>query len=207
MTFLPLLLAAGLTGPAHAGDDGIGIRLKVNTDLFQVQSGTPVVNDEAQDDQNTKITTVGLMQSRPRFEVTYGVIPNLEVGAIVGYSTQKTTTGNEVSDPNTDTRLGLTAAYNVNISDGMRFYAQPMFIHEKLVNAKGSDGESSTKLNVYGANLGLRIRLVKGATFDPSFEYLMGSAKAYDKDGELVSEDVSMKVSSYGLKAGISVRF
>ena len=208
MTILPLLVAAGLSTSAQAGDDGVGIRLKVNSDLFQVRTTEAYYDGEAVENSDTKTTTMGLYNGLPRFEASYIITPNIEAGLIVGYSSTKPEAAGEEGDQTTFSRLGVHAAYNLKLGDCLRGYVQPMLIMGNVTTGKGEDYQSSLKSTMYGADLGLRIRLVKGATFDPGFEFLTGSAKVVDKDGEPVPDDnASTKMSQYGLKAGISVKF
>lgn len=208
MTILPLIVAASLSQTAEAKDDGVGIRLKVNSDLFQIQSAQAVNDSGDIDGANGKSTTIGLFQGTPRFEATYVINPNIEAGLIVGMANVKSESDGDFSGHSTTRRIGVTAAYNAKISDGLRFYAQPLLISGKADN-KDEDGESTGYISslTYGANLGLRVRLVKGATFDPGVEFLTGNGKSFDKDGEQQPKDTMMKYTSYGLKAGISVKF
>jgi len=210
MTLLPLLVAAGLSQTASAGDD-VGIRLKVNSDLFNVSTAQGVDADGDIEGATGKNTTMGLFQSTPRFEATYVINPNIEAGLVLGFANAKAVTGDDddFSSHSTTRRVGITGSYNFKLSDGLRGYVQPLVISGKVTN-KDEDGEMTSGLSslTYGANLGMRIRLVKGATFDPAFEYMMGNGKALDDKGEQTpDEDTMAKYSSYGLKAGISVKF
>lgn len=208
MTLLPLLVAAGLSQPAVAAD-GVGIRLKVNSDLFQVQSVQGVNADGDIDDATGKSTTMGFFQGTPRFEATYIITPNIEAGVILSVANTTSEAAGDFSGHSTTRRLGVTAAYNLKLSDGLRGYVQPMLISGKSTD-KDEDGESlgGASSLTYGANLGVRIKLIKGATFDPAFEYMMGNGKALDDEGEQVpDEDTMLKYSSYGLKAGLSIKF
>jgi len=205
MTLLPLLVAVGLSTPAQAGGDGVGIRLKVNSDLFQVSSSEVYYDGEAIDDSDLKTTTFGLYNVLPRFEASYLFTPNIEAGLILGYSNISTDVDD--SAPTTSSQLGIHAAYNLKLGDGLRGYIQPMLIMGNQTSNKGEDTQSAVKATMYGADLGLRIKLIKGATFDPSFEFLTGSAKQFDADGENVDEKAMMKMSQYGLKGGISIKF
>ena len=207
MTLLPLLVAAGLSTSAQAGD-GAGIRLKVNSDLFQIQN-VSLVDKEGEEIENSdsKVTTMGLFQGTPRLEATYVINPNIEAGIVLGYSNASNESAGEAMGSDSVRRIGLTGSYNFKLSDGLRGYAQPLLISGKALS-KDADGETlggATSLT-YGLNAGLRVRLIKGATFDPGFEYMMGSGKALDDQGEAI-EDGSAKYSSFGLKAGISVKF
>jgi hypothetical protein len=207
MTLLPLLVAAGMSQPAIAGD-GVGLRLKVNSDLFQVQNLQAVDKDgEDIDNATGKTTTMGLFQGTPRFEATYVITPNIEAGLILGFANASAESDGDWTSTETTRRIGVTGSYNFKLADGLRGYAQPMLISGKAT-AKDEDGETlgGTSSLTYGLNLGLRVKLVKGATFDPGFEYLMGSGNQFDADGEAV-EDVTAQYSSFGLKAGISVKF
>ncbi len=210
MTLLPLLVAAGLSQTAVAGkDDGVGIRLKVNSDLFQVQTGKGVNAEGDIDGAEGKSTNIGLFQATPRFEATYAINPNIEAGLVLGYGSNKSESDGDFSGHSVTRRIGITGAYSFKLSDGVRGYAQPLVISGKS-NSKDKDGESTGYITslTYGVNLGARIRLVKGATFDPAFEFMTGNGKSFDKDGKQTpDEDTMMKYTSYGLKAGISVKF
>lgn len=207
MTLLPLLVAAGLSQTAAAADDGVGIRLKLNTPLYNVTNATPVVGDNEGD--TLKTTTMGLFNSNSRFEGTYLINSNIEVGVIAGLGSTNTSVDGDVQIRGSNRMLGLTGAYNFKIADGLRGYAQPM-VFSARTNALDTDGELQGygRGLVYGANAGLRIRLIKGATLDPSLEYLMGNGKAFDKDGEQTpDEDTFVKLSSFGLNLGLSIKF
>jgi len=192
---------------AIAGD-GVNLRLKVNSDLFQVQN-IQAVDEDGEDIKtaNGKTTTMGLFQGTPRFEATYVITPNIEAGLILGFANASSEADGEWDSTETTRRVGLTGSYNFKLADGLRGYAQPMLISGKTTS-KDEDGESLGGISslTYGLNLGLRVKLVKGATFDPGFEYLMGSGNQFDDKGEAV-EEVTANYSSFGLKAGISVKF
>jgi len=207
MTILPLILAAGMSQTATAGD-GVGIRLKVNTDLFNVASSQAVYDEEEVDDGDAKATTLSFFGSAPRFEATYIITPNIEAGLVLGYNDVKMEAAGDFASQASSRNVGLSFAYNLKLTDGLRGYVQPLLISSKMT-AKDEDGESLGHMSSlwYGADLGLRIKLVKGATFDPSFEYLAGNTKMFDEDGENVDEKALLKNGSYGLKAGISVKF
>jgi hypothetical protein len=208
MTILSLLVVAGLSTSAQAAD-GPNVRLKVNTDLFQVQNMSLLdVDGEAIDDTDSKTTTLGFFQSAPRFEATYIITPNIEAGIILGYSNVSSEAGGEALGSQTGRRIGLTGSYNFKLGDGLRGYAQPILVSGKglMKDAEGETLGGMSSLS-YGLNAGLRVRLVKGATFDPGFEYMMGNAKTLDEDGEVFEDAGSMKFSNFGLKAGISVAF
>jgi hypothetical protein len=211
MTILSLLVVAGLSTSAQAGD-GPSVRLKVNSDLFQIQNMSMLDADgEAVDDSgdsDSKTTTVGFFQGAPRFEATYIITPNIEAGIILGYSNVASEIGGEATGSQTGRRIGLTGSYNFKLGDGLRGYAQPVLVSGKGL-MKDDEGETLGGMSSlsYGLNAGLRVRLVKGATFDPGFEYMMGNVKTLDDAGEVVEDAGSMKVSNFGLKAGISVAF
>ncbi len=207
MTLLPLILAAGMSQTATAGD-GVGIRLKVNTDLFNVANAQAVYQEEDVENGDAKATTLSFFGGAPRFEATYIITPNIEAGLVLGYSDVKNEAAGDFVAQATNRDVGLSFAYNLKLSDGLRGYVQPLLISSKAT-AKDEDGESLGHLSTlqYGADLGLRIKLVKGATFDPCFEYLAGNTKMFDDAGENVDEDALVKLSSFGLKAGISVKF
>ena len=226
MTLLPLIVAAGMSQTATAGD-GVGIRLKVNTDLFNVASTKPAgaesdseeaeEGDEAADAAaaavatatipETRATTIGFFQSMPRFEATYIITPNIEAGLVFGYAINYGEVDGLWATTETHRNVGVTFAYNLKLSDGLRGYVQPLFILGKA-GMKDYEGESLGHMSTmqYGGDLGLRIKLVKGATFDPSFEYLAGSVKTFDAAGT-ENEAFALKTGAYGLKAGISVKF
>jgi len=209
MTLLPLLVAAGLSQTAVAGDDGVGIRLKVNSDLFQVENYQGVNADGDIENSDGKDTTFGLFQGTPRFEATYVITPAIEAGLVLGYANAKSEVAGDFSGNTVTSRIGVTGSYNFKLSDGLRGYAQPLVIMGKATG-KDEDGENLGSISslTYGLNAGMRIRLVKGATFDPGLEYLMGNGKILDEDGEqMPDEDTMVKYSSFGLKAGISVKF
>jgi hypothetical protein len=192
---------------ATAGD-GVGIRLKVNTDLFNVANSQLVYEEEDVDDGDAKTTTMSFFGGAPRFEATYIITPNIEAGLVLGYADMKMEAAGDFMGQATARNVGLSFAYNMKLSDGLRGYVQPLLISSKMTT-KDEDGESLGHMTslAYGADLGLRIKLVKGATFDPCFEYLAGNSKMFDEDGENVDEDMLVKNGSFGLKAGISVKF
>lgn len=207
MTLLPLIFAAGMSQTASAKD--VGIRLKVNSDLFNVASTQAVNADGDIDDTDTKTTSMGLFGSTPRFEATYIINPNIEAGLILGLSNVNSEAAGDFTSHMSSRSIGITGAYNLKLGDGLRGYVQPVVMTGRSTN-KDEDGETVDYLNTlqYGLNLGMRIKLIKGATFDPAFEYLAGNAKMFDADGEQVpDEDTMLKTSSYGLKAGLSIKF
>ena len=207
MTLLPLIVAAGMSQTASAKD--VGIRLKVNSDLFNVASTQYVNADGDVDDTDTKTTTMGFFGTAPRFEATYIINPNIEAGLILGASNVTSEAAGDFTGHMTSRTVGITGAYNLKLGDGLRGYVQPVLMTGRMTT-KDEDGESLGYLNSlqYGLDLGVRIKLIKGATFDPAFEYLAGNAKMFDADGEQVpDEDTMLKTSSYGLKAGLSIKF
>ena len=207
MTLLPLIVAAGMSQTASAKD--VGIRLKVNSDLFNVASSQYVNADGDVDDTDTKTTTMAFFGTAPRFEATYIINPNIEAGLILGAANMTSEAAGEFTGHMTSRTVGITGAYNLKLGDGVRGYAQPVLMTGRMTT-KDEDGESLGYINSlqYGLDLGVRIKLIKGATFDPAFEYLAGNMKQFDADGEQVpDEDSMLKTSSYGLKAGLSIKF
>ena len=207
MTLLPLIFAAGMSQTASAKD--VGIRLKVNSDLFNVASTQLVNADGDVDDADTKATTMAFFGTAPRLEATYIINPNIEAGLILGAASVNSEAAGEFASHMTSRTIGITGAYNLKLGDGLRGYVQPVVMTGRMTN-KDEDGESTGYLNSlqYGLDLGVRIKLIKGATFDPAFEYLAGNMKQFDDKGEqFPDEDTMLKTSSYGLKAGLSIKF
>ena len=206
MTLLPILVAAGMSGTASAKD--VGIRLKVNSDLFQVAS-YELESGDGGDTIDSSTTTMGLFGSAPRFEATYIITPNIEAGLIVGFADIKSEFSSDFSGHSTTRNIGITGAYNFKIGDGVRGYVQPILLSGRMTT-KDDSGEAVSYMNSlqYGLDLGVRIKIIKGATFDPAIEYLGGNLKEFDADGEQVpDEDTQASTSSYGLKAGFSIKF
>ena len=122
MTILPLLVAAGLSTTAQAGDDGVGIRLKVNSDLFQIQNASMLDADgEEVENTDSKTTSMGFFQGAPRFEATYVINPNIEAGIVLGYSNVSEEAGGEAMGSQSGRRIGVTGSYNFKLGDDLRY--------------------------------------------------------------------------------------
>lgn len=207
MSILPMLLVAGLSGTAQAADP-VGIRLKVNSDLFSIQKSEAEYDGEAVDGTASTTNVINLFTAPPRLEVTYAITPAIEAGIIAGYASFKGGPDDFDGDlyPNTLTRLGVTGSYNLKLGDGLRGYVQPVLLRTSQVSQSGSDTESSTKSLSYGGDLGVRVQLFKRVSLDPAFTFMTGSSRFYDSDGEEVDEKAVGKNTSYGLRLGLGVR-
>ena len=97
MTLMPLMLALGVAaGPAHAKKkkkSGGDIRLKYSTDLVDVTIDKVEYDGQEIAEQEQRLTTLSLLDHGNRFEATYMLGNNMEVGGIVGMSQRRGTIG------------------------------------------------------------------------------------------------------------------
>ena len=210
---LPLLLAASLLAtPALAkgkkkkgGDDeGIGIRAKISTDLINVATDKVEYDGQEQDGSDQKTRTLSLFESDPRLELTYLIGDGIEVGAILGVTQVSGSLGDEDIPPARHGRIGVTGAYNIGVSEGVKGFVQPILMLDSLRGNIGEDSETQTRYILFGANAGVRIKLYKRTTFDLAGEFLMGNGKV-TVDGE--SDDkLKLKHSEFGIRTGVTFR-
>ncbi|HCH61563.1 MAG: hypothetical protein CL927_11385 [Deltaproteobacteria bacterium] len=206
MTLLPFIVAAGMSQTASAKD--ATVRLKVNSDLFQVAS-YKIESGDGGDTLDGSTTTMGLFGSAPRLEGTYIINPKFEAGLILGVADVQSEFSGDFSGHTTSRNIGITGAYNFKIGDGVRGYVQPILLSGRTTT-KDDSGEAVSYVNSlqYGLDFGVRIKIIKGATFDPAIEYLGGNFKEFDAEGEQVpDDDTQASTSAYGLKAGLSIKF
>lgn len=206
MTLVSSLLALGLmAGPAEAKKKDVGLRLKVSSDLFAVESQKVEYDGSVQDGTETRTNTISLFEYGQRLEVTYFLGEGFEVGGMLGFTQQRGTAGDEEIPASRHAAVYLTGAYNVGLGSGMRFYAQPIVGVDRSTAGLGEDGEAKLNYLVGGAGAGVRTKLSKKITFDAGAEALIRSGTT-SLDGE--SDDkLKLKGNKVGLRLGLSVRF
>lgn len=217
MTLTPILLAFGLlTQPALAKkkgkkkDDGVGLRLKLSTDLMALQTTQLNVDGSDVDNGDTRVTTIGLFDSSgvtgrgPRFEGTYTFMKNVEAGLILGYSQARGTAGDAEIPLARHSQIGLTGAYNYGLGNGLQAFGQPILMMDTTTTGVGEETETRLRTNVVGADVGVRWKAAKRVTLDLAFEGLVGRTRA-TVNGES-DDDVFEKYRSFGLRTGLSVR-
>lgn len=211
MSLLPaLLVGLGLiSSPAHAkgkkkGDD-VGLRLKMSSDLLMVDALEVEVDGQEVDSQSTRITTLSVFESAPRLETTYFLGKGLEVGGMLSYSQSRGTQGDGEIPLSRHTFIAATGAYNVGLGNGLRFYGQPILGLDRAGTNLGEDqGETKVATTVFGADAGLRIKVLKKATVDAAGELLLGRGTV-TVDGT-TDNDTRYKSTRYGLRIGLSMR-
>ncbi len=212
MTLFPVLLALGLVAnPAHAkkkkkkGDDAIGLRLKLSTDLMAVDKAQLNYDGQDVDNADTRTTTVGIFDTQPRFEATYTIVKNIEAGLIFGVSQQRGTAGDAEVPPSRHSTIGLTGAYNYGLGNGLQAFAQPFVLMDTSTAAVGEETETRVRFNMVGADVGVRWKAAKHVTLDLALEGRAGTGRT-TVNGE--SDDkAKIKARGGGLRSGISVRF
>ena len=205
MTLMPLLLALGFaTGPAHAKKKGGDIRLKYSTDLVEMKVDKATYDGEPQDQFDQRTNTVSLLDHGNRFEATYMLGDGLEVGGIIGMSQSRGTIGEDEAPTTRHAQIMVTGAYNIGISKGARFFAQPLLGIDQSATDPGEDTEEKLRYLLIGADAGVRLKLNKKTTFDVAGEVLRGSGKA-SVNGE--SDDkLKLIQTQAGIRLGLSVR-
>ena len=205
MMFMPLMLALGVAaGPAHAKKNDANIRLKYSTDLVNVAIDKVSYDGEALDDQEQRMTTLSLLDHRNRFEATYMLGNNMEVGGILGMSQTRGTIGDDEAPTKRHAQLLVTGAYNLGVGKGTRVFFQPLAGIDQSAIDPGEDTEVKLRYLLVGADVGLRLKLNKKTTFDVAAEALRGGGKA-TVDGE---SDDKLKITqtNAGIRLGLSVR-
>ena len=203
--FMPLMLALGVAaGPAHAKKNDANIRLKYSTDLVNVAIDKASYDGEALDDQEQRMTTLSLLDHRNRFEATYMLGNNMEVGGILGMSQTRGTIGDDEAPTQRHAQLMVTGAYNLGIGKGTRAFFQPLVGIDQSAVDPGEDTEVKLRYLVVGADVGMRLKLNKKTTFDVAAEALRGAGKA-TVDGESDDKLKSTQTNA-GIRLGLSVR-
>ncbi len=208
MTLVPVLLALGIiAGPAHAGkkkSDDVGVRLKVSSDLFTVNTIKTEYDGSPVDDAESRYTTVSLFESSPRLEATYLMGSGLEVGGMLGFTQVRGTVGGNEDPTDRHTFLALTGAYNMNLTKGVRGYAQPILGIDTSTVDVGEPNEIQSRFLFAGVDVGTRFKLNKNISFDTALEGAYGKGKV-SVDGE--SDDkLALKNTKMGLRIGLSMR-
>ena len=206
MTLVSSLLALGLmAGPAEAKKKDVGVRLKVSSDLFAVESDKVEYDGSVQDGSETRRNTISLFEYGQRLEATYFLGEGFEIGGMLGFTQQRGTAGDDEIPASRHAAIYLTGAYNVGLGSGVRFYAQPIVGVDRSTAGLGEDGEAKLNYLVGGAGAGIRTKLSKKITFDTGAEALIRSGTT-SLDGE--SDDkLKLKGNKLGLRLGLSVRF
>lgn len=203
--FMPLMLALGVAaGPAHAKKNDAPIRLKYSTDLVNVAIDKAAYDGEELEDQERRTNTLSLLDHRNRFEATYMLGNNMEVGGILGMSQQRGTIGDDEAPTQRHAQVLVTGAYNLGVGKGTRVFFQPLLGIDQTATDPGEDTEVKLRYLVVGADVGLRLKLNKKTTFDVAAEALRGGGKA-TVDGE--SDDkLQITQTNAGIRLGLSVR-
>lgn len=206
MTLMPLMLALGVAaGPAHAKKkkkSGGDIRLKYSTDLVDVTIDKVEYDGQEIDEQEQRLTTLSLLDHGNRFEATYMLGNNMEVGGIVGMSQRRGTIGDNEAPTQRHAQVMLTGAYNMGLGQGTRLFVQPLL----GLDQSSTENDTTEKLRylVAGADVGLRLKLNKKTTFDVAAEALRGAGK-FTSDGES-DEKLKITQTQAGIRLGLSVR-
>ena len=213
MLTLPVVLALGLiTAPAHAKgkrkgkkkDDGIGLRLKVGTDLASVDRYQTEYDGKEVDGADKRITGLSLFESGSRLEATYSFMKNAEAGLILGYSQARGTQGDAEIPVGRHTALGLTGAYNVGLGNGFQAFAQPILMLDSTITDASEETELKVRYTMVGADVGVRWKAAKRITLDLSVEGLVGRGKA-TQNGESDAK-LKLKYRTAGLRTGLTIK-
>jgi len=210
------LLLSGTALAKKGGDDDGKIRVKLSTGLYSVDKAE--VAYDGDDVGTTKTNTASLGFGGSRWQVGYLLGEGIELGAIVGYASTKGTfepaEGDSIDfDPSSTVELAPYFAYNHNVNDQLTAYGEAHVgirnstSSTETIDATGdsSSVESVTKAKPIGIGAGVRIRVLKKASFDIGAEYEM-SKPVTEVDGE--SDDkLEIKQSTIGLRTGLSIRF
>jgi len=206
MTLVTSLLALGLfAGPAEAKKkDGMGLRLKVGSDLMAVESSKVEYDGSDVDGSDIRTNTISLFEHGQRFETTYFLGDGVELGGMLGFTQARGTQGDAEDPPDRHLGLALTGAYNLGLGSGVRGFVQPIAGLDKTIIDVGEEQSSEVRFLLVGADVGVRIKLNKKVTFDLSGEGLVGSGKL--TEGGESDDKTKLKYNKVGARMGLSVR-
>jgi len=207
MTLVTTLLALGLVaGPAEAKKkkDGMGVRLKVSSDLLAVESSKQEYDGSDVDGSDARTNTISLFEHGQRFEATYFLGDGVEVGGMLGFTQARGTVGDTEDPPDRHFALALTGAYNMGLGGGVRGFVQPIAGIDQTTVDVGEDFETQVRFLMAGADAGVRIKLNKKVTFDIAGEGLIGNGKA--SAGGESDDKLKLKYNKVGARIGLSVR-
>lgn len=206
MTIVASLLALGLfAGTAEAKKkDGMGIRLKMGSDLMTVESTKAEYDGTDVEGTESRTNTISLFEYGQRFEATYFLGDGIELGGILGFTQSRGTIGDAEDPADRNLTLALTGAYNIGLGSGVRCFLQPIAGINNATIDVGEDDSMRTRFLVAGADAGVRLKMNKKVTFDMAGEGLIRSGKLSvggDSDDKL-----KLKSNKLGVRIGLSVR-
>jgi len=202
-----LLLSGAAFAKKGGGDDEGKIRVKLSTGLYSIDKSE--VTYDGDDVGTTKTNTLSLGWGGSRWQGGYLLGQGLEVGAILGYASMtgsfEPAEGDSVDmDPMKAFELAPYVAYNKNVGDGLTGYGE-LHVGIRNTTVEGENADTVTKEKPIGLGAGVRIKVMKKASFDVGAEYEM-SKPVTEVDGE--SDDkLETKDSTIALRTGLSVRF